>query len=67
VRRSGFQGQLRAVGDVTRDRFEYLHRCGFDALQVPEDRFKPETLNAFGEIGVYYQGAVDDKRPIYRR
>lgn len=67
VRRAGFEGQLRAVGDVTRDRFEYLQRCGFDALQVAEDRFKPETLNAFGEIGVHYQGAADDKRPIYRR
>ncbi|NVK40017.1 MAG: DUF934 domain-containing protein [Oceanospirillaceae bacterium] len=67
VRRAGFSGQLRAVGDVTRDRFEYLYRCGFDALQVPEERFNPEALNAFGEIGVYYQGAADDKRPIYRR
>lgn len=67
VRRAGFKGQLRAVGDVTRDRFEYLQRCGFDALQVPEDRFKPETLDAFGEVGAYYQGAADDPRPIYRQ
>ncbi len=27
-------------GDVTRDRLAYLERCGFDALEVPEDRYK---------------------------
>ncbi|MCP8689765.1 DUF934 domain-containing protein [Marinobacterium sedimentorum] len=67
VRRAGFAGQLRAVGDVTRDRLDHMQRCGFDALAVPEDRFKPEVLNAFGEVSVHYQAGADDPRPIYRQ
>ncbi|UTW13902.1 DUF934 domain-containing protein [Marinobacterium rhizophilum] len=67
VRRAGFTGQLRAVGDVTRDRLDHMQRCGFDALAVPDDRFKPEVLNAFGEVSVHYQAGADDPRPIYRQ
>jgi uncharacterized protein (DUF934 family) len=67
VRRAGFTGQLRAVGDVTRDRLDYMQRCGFDALAVADDRFKPEVLNAFDEVSVHYQGCVDDPRPIFRQ
>ncbi|MGV6875454.1 DUF934 domain-containing protein [Pseudochelatococcus sp. B33] len=30
----GYQGELRAQGDVLRDQIHALHRCGFDALEV---------------------------------
>lgn len=65
LRRAGYQGQLRAVGDVTRDRLAYLERCGFDALDVPEERFKDEVLNAFDEVSVRYQGGASVTRPAY--
>lgn len=65
LRRAGYQGQLRAVGDVTRDRLAYLERCGFDALNVPEERFKDEVLNAFDEVSVRYQGGASVTRPAY--
>lgn len=65
LRRAGYPGQLRAVGDVTRDRLAYLERCGFDAMQVPEARYTPEVLNAFDEIRVHYQGGAFQPRPAY--
>lgn len=65
LRRTGYQGQLRAMGDVTRDRLAYLERCGFDALDVPEERFKDEVLNAFDEVSVRYQGGASVTRPAY--
>ncbi|WP_404419641.1 DUF934 domain-containing protein [Marinospirillum sp.] len=55
LRRAGFQGELRAVGDVARDRLAYLERCGFDAFEIAEERFNPEDLKAFSEISVSYQ------------
>jgi len=55
LRRAGFQGELRAVGDVARDRLAYLERCGFDAFEIAEERFSPEDLKAFSEISVSYQ------------
>ena len=65
LRRAGYAGQLRAVGDVTRDRLAHLERCGFDAMLVPDDRFEPETLNAFDEVSVRYQGGASVTRPAY--
>lgn len=65
--RYGFKGQVRAVGDVTWDRLRFMSRCGFDALEVAEERYSDEMLRAFDEISVRYQGAEDDSRPLYRQ
>lgn len=67
LRRAGFNGQIRAIGDVTRDRLAFMERCGFDAYDIPAERFKPEIVEAFDEISVDYQGAADDPRPLFRR
>ncbi|NLW05727.1 MAG: DUF934 domain-containing protein, partial [Pseudomonadaceae bacterium] len=55
LRRAGFKGELRAVGEVARDRLAHLESCGFDAFVIPEERFKAEDLAAFVEVGVSYQ------------
>ncbi|HKM15371.1 MAG TPA: DUF934 domain-containing protein [Marinospirillum sp.] len=55
LRRAGFKGELRAVGEVARDRLAHLESCGFDAFVIPEERFKAEDLAAFSEVGVSYQ------------
>lgn len=63
----GFSGELRAVGDVTWDRLRFMHRCGFNAYEIAEDRYSEPMLKAFSEISVRLQGASDDSRPIYRQ
>ncbi|MFP8967813.1 DUF934 domain-containing protein [Pokkaliibacter sp. CJK22405] len=65
--RLGYTGEIRAVGDVSRDRLEYMARCGFDTFLIPEERFKPEVLAAFDDISVDYQGGAYDPRPLFRR
>ncbi|SFC06529.1 Uncharacterized conserved protein, DUF934 family [Marinospirillum celere] len=55
LRRAGFKGELRAIGDVARDRLAYLERCGFDAFDIAEERFNSDDLQAFSEISVSYQ------------
>jgi len=67
LRRSGFTGEIRAEGDVTRDRLEYMERCGFDAFAIPADRYSDDIFSAFGEMSVHYQGSADDERPIFRQ
>lgn len=67
LRRAGFKGQIRAIGDVTRDRLAFLTRCGFDAFQIPDDRYSDDILSALEEISVNYQGSADEPRPIYHR
>lgn len=62
-----YQGELRAVGDVLRDQLFFLHRVGFDAFAIREDRCPTDALQSFGDFSVTYQGDVHDQRPIYHR
>jgi uncharacterized protein (DUF934 family) len=65
--RYGYQGQIRAVGDVLRDQIFFMRRCGIDAFELRADRSAEDALDAFGEISVTYQAAADDRRPLFRR
>jgi len=67
VVRAGFKGEVRAVGDVGRDRLEYMESCGFNAFDISDEAFSDDTLKAFTEITVNYQGTAADPRPIFRR
>jgi uncharacterized protein (DUF934 family) len=65
--RYGYQGEIRAIGDVLRDQLNFMYRCGFDAYAVREDKDIQDALNAFGEFTVQYQGAFDEPSPLFRR
>lgn len=67
LRREGFSGEIRAVGDVTWDRLRYMKRCGFDTFSIAEDRYAEGIFESFSEINVCLQGSADDPRPIYRQ
>ena len=38
LRRQGFQGELRATGDVFKDVLNYLKRSGFDSFVIKEGK-----------------------------
>ena len=57
--RHGYQGEIRAVGDVSRDRLAFMERCGFNAYELRSDCELQDALNAFGEISDFYQPAAD--------
>lgn len=65
--RYGFNGELRATGDVLRDQMFYMQRCGFDAFDVRPDRCIAVALTGLSDFTVTYQADVHEKRPIYRR
>ena len=67
LRVSGFTGQIRAVGQTSRDKLQFLERCGFDAVELDDELFRREHLEAYTEISVQYQAAVDQPLPIYRQ
>ena len=54
-----FRGELRAVGDVSRDRLAFLERCGFDAFVLRPGESLEAALSAFTEISLRYQPAED--------
>lgn len=61
-----FQGELRAVGNVLRDQFLFLHRCGFDAFEVTKDADVAAWRTAIDELSVWYQPAADRRIPAVR-
>jgi uncharacterized protein (DUF934 family) len=65
--RYGYEGEVRAVGDVLRDQLPFLERCGFDAFALRDDRDPAAALAAFAELSDAYQGTVAEPRPLFRR
>ena len=69
--RHGYGGELRAIGDVLRDQFFFMLRCGFDVLQPREGKYTTLQLEAalasLKDFSEPYQGAVDRPQPLFRR
>ena len=66
-RRYGWQGELRAIGDVQRDQLLYLRRCGFDAFVLRDGEDVGAALAAFDDFSDAYQASVDQPLPLFRR
>ena len=66
-----YHGETRAIGDVLRDQFFFLARCGFDALQPKAGHYSTAQLEAalasLKDFSAPYQGAVDCAEPLFRR
>ncbi|MPS27676.1 DUF934 domain-containing protein [Pigmentiphaga sp.] len=53
--RLGWQGELRAVGDVMIDTIHYQARSGFDSFAVKHGHDPEQALRAFGTFTAAYQ------------
>lgn len=57
--RYGYEGEVRAVGNVLRDQLPLLRRCGFDAFELPDRAQGEGWITAFSDISVVMQPAAD--------
>ncbi|MDP6389671.1 MAG: DUF934 domain-containing protein [Alphaproteobacteria bacterium] len=62
--RYGFEGEVRAVGNVLRDQYQFMLRCGFDAFEVVDPGKLDGWREAASEIGAWYQPAADRRQSI---
>jgi uncharacterized protein (DUF934 family) len=65
--RYGYRGELRAVGQITRDHLFFLESCGFDAFELREGEEADEALAAFGDFSESYQASPARPAPLFRR
>lgn len=69
--RYGFKGEIRAIGDVLRDQFFFMQRCGFDTIQPKAGKYSDaqleEALASLKDFSTPYQAAVDQPEPLFRR
>ncbi len=67
LREHGYEGELRAQGDVLVDQIAFMRRCGFDSF-APESAIDPDDAKAALERWPHvYQEAADDRQPIWNK
>lgn len=66
-RRLGFQGELRATGDVLVDQVVQMQRCGFDSAVLRADQDIAVAQRQFGRIRAFYQGDAREAAPLFAR
>lgn len=59
-----YKGEIRAVGDVLRDQWLFMHRVGIDAFEVRPGTRIEEFHAAMAEQTVFYQPASDRVRSV---
>ncbi|MDH2435279.1 DUF934 domain-containing protein [Pokkaliibacter sp. MBI-7] len=65
--RLGWQGELRAIGDVLRDQLSHMRHCGMDAFAIRDDKSAAEALPGLNGISVLYGRSVAVPVPLFRR
>ncbi|MDC7703561.1 DUF934 domain-containing protein [Vogesella indigofera] len=65
--RYGYQGELRAIGDVQRDQLAYLARVGFTVFAIRDDRPAEAALDGLRDFSDQYQATVLQPEPLFKR
>lgn len=67
--RYGFTGELRAIGYFLAEQVCFLHRCGVNAFDFGSEREQhlDAAQSALNDFTEFYQGAVDQPLPLFRR
>lgn len=65
--RLGYEGELRAIGDVLRDQLFYMQRVGFDAFATRADRSIEDAIKGLSDFTEPYQPSWDRKAPLFKR
>ena len=66
LRRQGFQGELRATGDVFKDVLNYMKRSGFDTFVVKEGKDITEAAAGLSDFTQPYQASTAVAKANYQ-
>ena len=66
-RRMGFQGDIRATGDVLIDQLVQMQRSGFTSAVLRADKDAGEAKRQFERYSAYYQGDAGVPQPLFAR
>ena len=59
--RHGYDGEMRATGQVLRDQFVFMSRAGFDAFEVKKDADADAFAETMKRYTVFYQPTGDGR------
>jgi uncharacterized protein (DUF934 family) len=63
--RYGYEGELRATGQVLRDQFLFMLRAGFDSFEVTKDADATAFADSIRSYDVFYQPTGDGRRTAF--
>ena len=66
-RRLGFEGEIRATGDVLADQIVQMQRSGFDSAVLRADQNPEVVQRQFARFAVFYQGDAVGPEPRFAR
>ncbi|WP_296277025.1 DUF934 domain-containing protein [uncultured Acinetobacter sp.] len=66
LRRQGYQGELRATGDIFKDVLNYLKRSGFDTFVVKEGKDIAEAAAGLNDFKNPYQASTGVAQAHYQ-
>ena len=66
-RRLGFEGELRATGDVLIDQLVQMQRSGFDSAVLRADQDASAAQAQFVRFSAFYQGDACTLAPLFAR
>ena len=66
-RRLGFQGEIRATGDVLIDQLVQMQRMGFSSAVLREGVDASAAQRQFDRFAAFYQGDAVTADPIFKR
>ena len=67
LREHGYQGELRAVGDVLVDQLSHMRRCGFDSFAPANPLNAADAEAALARYPDVYSPTVDGRAPIWAK
>jgi uncharacterized protein (DUF934 family) len=65
--RHGYDGELRATGQILRDQFVFMTRAGFDAFEVKKDADAAAFAETMQRYSVFYQPTGDGRVAAFNR
>lgn len=64
-RRLGFQGEIRATGEVLIDQLQQMQRCGFDSALLPHGTDLAAAERQLARYPSFYQGDARQPQPHF--
>lgn len=66
LRENGYDGELRAEGDVLLDQILFMRRCGFDSFAPSSPIDSTVAKASLRRYEYFYQPAADDAVPVWK-
>lgn len=66
LREAGYEGELRAQGDVLVDQIAFMRRCGFDSFAPQSPLNMADVEAALARYEHVYQAAADNAVPAWK-